>query len=115
MQINNGGISIGIKEEFEQDDMKTMGLIFGSFSFLVAFLLMSATKMIWTINSASKAILFMIGIFLAANILCYKASLFALKKNPDRSMYSKKVMIVGGSVIFLMSLFVGMIVVMSAA
>lgn len=95
--------------------MKTMGLIFGSFSFLAAFLLVSAAKMIWTINSASRAILFMIGIFLAANIICYKASLFALKKNPDKSMYSKKVMIVGGSVILLMSLFIGLIVVMSVA
>ena len=95
--------------------MKTMGLIFGSFSFLVAFLLISATKMIWTLNSASKAILFMIGIFLVANIICYKASLFALKRNPDKSMYSKKVMIIGGSVISLMSLFIGLIVVMSVS
>jgi len=86
--------------------------VFGIFSFLIAFLIVSVLRPIWMINTAGRAVLFAIGVFLLANVICYKVSQMLLRSNPDKSIYSTKIMIVGGSVILFLSLFIGIIKIM---
>jgi len=104
-----GGIIISAEDEFKKVDAEIASIAISSLSFLAAYFLVSLVKFLWKVDTLGKATMFVIGVFLIANIINYKALPLIPKPGPIEVLASRRMIMLSMLTIAVLTMVVGLV------